>query len=220
MRKANAERETQSDKLNDPVVWYVYIMEKADGSLYIGQSNDLPTRVAEHAMGTGSEVTSGQSPRLVWFTHTHSRDNARAVEARLKRALAKTPQKIHKTIADFAQLVKMVRPEKTPQERMDEDKRYVRDMLKLFHYAPTNVFTGAPDRAACGWDGGPDGILVRVESHYLLSQLDSIYDRVLPIAGPAAAHSAMVTAGGGLPKEIVEYQLLPCKQCCGEGGPA
>ncbi len=69
----NKLRENTSDKASDPLVWYVYILELADGGYYIGQTNDLATRIAEHAVGGGAKATQGKAPRLVWFSHTHDR---------------------------------------------------------------------------------------------------------------------------------------------------
>ena len=38
-------------------MWFVYILECADGSLYTGITTDISRRVAEHKQGTGAKYT-------------------------------------------------------------------------------------------------------------------------------------------------------------------
>ena len=63
----NETRENKSDNKGAPLVWYVYIIELEDGGYYVGQTNDLPTRCAEHALGGGAKATATQKGKLVWF---------------------------------------------------------------------------------------------------------------------------------------------------------
>ena len=65
-----SERETASDSRFSPAVHYIYILRLQDESLYIGQTNDLVSRVAEHTIDAGAEATKGQKPQLVWFSHS------------------------------------------------------------------------------------------------------------------------------------------------------
>lgn len=48
-----------------PLCW-VYILQSADGALYIGQTNNLPERLRKHRLGLGSK-------------HTHDHGRARLV---------------------------------------------------------------------------------------------------------------------------------------------
>ena len=48
-------------------MWYVYILECKDGSLYTGVTNDLERRFKEHQKGT-AHYTSYNSPKSVVYT--------------------------------------------------------------------------------------------------------------------------------------------------------
>jgi putative endonuclease len=49
-------------------IFYVYIVSNASMTLYVGVTNDLPSRVAAHIAGTGSAFTSRYHfDRLVYF---------------------------------------------------------------------------------------------------------------------------------------------------------
>ena len=62
---------------------YVYILKLADGSFYIGQTNNLSVRVTEHRDGIQSQ-TRGKGPRLVYFEYYESnRDEVRERENEL-----------------------------------------------------------------------------------------------------------------------------------------
>jgi putative endonuclease len=61
-------------------VWCVYLLRCADGTLYTGITNDLPTRLAAHASGKGARYTRGRGP----FAVLHS-EPARTRSAALRR---------------------------------------------------------------------------------------------------------------------------------------
>jgi putative endonuclease len=46
-------------------VWFVYIAECADGTLYTGIALDVPARIAEHDAGRGARYTRGRGPLTV-----------------------------------------------------------------------------------------------------------------------------------------------------------
>jgi predicted GIY-YIG superfamily endonuclease len=81
------------------VGWVVYILECADGTLYVGVTNDLERRVAAHAAGKGARYTRGRSPlRVVHVEAAPTRGDAQRREAAIrrlsreaKRALVVTP---------------------------------------------------------------------------------------------------------------------------------
>lgn len=68
------------------VCWFVYILRCADGTYYIGQTDDLEKRMTEHAAGKGSRHTAARLPvELVHSESFTSRAQAMARQAQLKR---------------------------------------------------------------------------------------------------------------------------------------
>jgi putative endonuclease len=67
--------------------FYVYILaSKVGGTLYIGVTNDLIRRVAEHRLGGGEGVTEKYDVvRLVYFEQFDDPENAIRREKRLKK---------------------------------------------------------------------------------------------------------------------------------------
>jgi putative endonuclease len=43
-------------------IWYVYILECGDGTLYTGITDDVQRRLAVHRSGKGAKYTRGRSP--------------------------------------------------------------------------------------------------------------------------------------------------------------
>ncbi|AOS44732.1 GIY-YIG nuclease superfamily protein [Lacunisphaera limnophila] len=65
---------------------WVYILQTADGALYIGQTRDIGERLRKHRHGLGSKFTTDHSgPRLVFCEGTMSLDEAVVREHQLKR---------------------------------------------------------------------------------------------------------------------------------------
>ena len=63
----------------------VYLLRCADGSYYVGQTDDLPRRLAEHEAGEGSSWTTKRLPvELVWSESFGTRDEALAAERQIK----------------------------------------------------------------------------------------------------------------------------------------
>jgi len=68
------------------MAFYVYILRCADGSCYVGQTDDLDRRMAEHEAGEGSSWTAKRLPvTLAWSTNLATRDEATEAEAQIKR---------------------------------------------------------------------------------------------------------------------------------------
>jgi len=62
-----------------------YLLRCADGSYYVGSTRDLPTRLAQHASGMGSEYTSKRMPvELVWAAEFDRIDDAYFLEKRIQ----------------------------------------------------------------------------------------------------------------------------------------
>jgi putative endonuclease len=53
---------------NNSQMWYVYIVECSDGTLYTGYTNDVDARVAKHNAGKGAKYTRSRRPVIVCYT--------------------------------------------------------------------------------------------------------------------------------------------------------
>lgn len=80
-------------------VWYVYIIECSNGSLYTGITTDVQRRYAQHARGAGARYTRAWPPRrlLACFAHADRASASRAeyaikqLDAAQKRRLCADP---------------------------------------------------------------------------------------------------------------------------------
>jgi predicted GIY-YIG superfamily endonuclease len=65
---------------------FVYILRCADGSYYVGKTDDLLTRLAEHQSGAGADYTSARRPVEMVYAEEHSTSSsAQERELQLKR---------------------------------------------------------------------------------------------------------------------------------------
>ena len=65
---------------------FVYILQSADGALYIGQTVNVAERLRKHRYGLGSKFTLDHAqPRLVFHEGPMSPETAVSREAQLKR---------------------------------------------------------------------------------------------------------------------------------------
>ncbi|GLR46897.1 GIY-YIG nuclease family protein [Sphingomonas astaxanthinifaciens] len=65
--------------------FWVYMLRCSDGSYYVGQTDDLEKRLAEHQDGLHEGYTRRRRPvRLVWSESTGRREEALAFERRIK----------------------------------------------------------------------------------------------------------------------------------------
>lgn len=66
--------------------FFSYMLRCADGSYYVGSTDDLEKRIAEHKHGEGCEWTHRRLPvDLVWSQEFPTREEAREAEHRIKR---------------------------------------------------------------------------------------------------------------------------------------
>jgi putative endonuclease len=66
-------------------MWFVYILECSDGSLYTGITNDLSRRLKEHKDGVGAKYTKSHPVvRCVYSESCDSRSSALRREAAIK----------------------------------------------------------------------------------------------------------------------------------------
>ena len=69
-------------------MYWVYVLENAEGRFYIGSTNDLARRIEEHncAEKTGTKYTHKNGPwKLVWSEQHDSRSSAVRQERAIKR---------------------------------------------------------------------------------------------------------------------------------------
>ncbi len=67
-------------------MWYVYILECADSSLYTGITNDLEKRFSEHKKGEGGRYTRSHKPiRIIYSEKVISHSVALKREAEIKK---------------------------------------------------------------------------------------------------------------------------------------
>lgn len=67
-------------------VWYVYILECEDGTLYTGVTTDIARRLEEHKNGEGAKYTRSRGAKRIVYTETcESRSSASRREAEIKK---------------------------------------------------------------------------------------------------------------------------------------
>lgn len=67
-------------------MWYVYVVECSDGTLYTGVATDLDKRLEEHNIGIGAKYTRGRRPvKIVHFEEYGSRSEACRREYQIKQ---------------------------------------------------------------------------------------------------------------------------------------
>ena len=89
---------------------WVYIIECADGSYYVGSTLDLERRISEHNLGLGAKYTriSRRRPvRLVWSAHFDRIDDAFWFEKQVQDwSRAKRQALIEGRIQDLSELAR------------------------------------------------------------------------------------------------------------------
>lgn len=66
--------------------FFAYILRCSDGSYYVGHTDEVERRLAEHETGAGSGYTASRQPvQLVWFQEFPTREEAKAAEVQLKK---------------------------------------------------------------------------------------------------------------------------------------
>jgi putative endonuclease len=67
-------------------MYYVYILECNDKTLYVGSTNDVDKRVAAHNAGKGAKYTRGRRPVVLRYSESFAtKGEALKREAALKR---------------------------------------------------------------------------------------------------------------------------------------
>ncbi len=67
-------------------VWFVYIIECSDGTLYTGISNNVENRINTHNKGKGAKYTKNRRPVVLKKTFkTNNRSEASKLEFKIKK---------------------------------------------------------------------------------------------------------------------------------------
>ena len=76
-------------------MWYVYLLECSDSSLYCGITNDIENRIATHNSGKGAKYTKVRLPvKLYWFEEQPDRSAASKREYQIKKLSRKEKIKL------------------------------------------------------------------------------------------------------------------------------
>jgi len=66
--------------------FFTYMLRCSDKSYYVGHTDNLERRLAEHDTGANGGYTAARRPvHLVWFDESPTREEAKVVEAQLKK---------------------------------------------------------------------------------------------------------------------------------------
>lgn len=67
-------------------MWFCYILECSDGTLYTGITNDLEMRIKTHNLGKGAKYTRNRLPvKLKWSKIVENRSEASKLEYQIKK---------------------------------------------------------------------------------------------------------------------------------------
>ncbi len=70
----------------DKTIWFVYLLQCADGTLYCGVTTNLERRIDQHNRGRGARYTRGRAPvTLLGHAPFLGRGEAQRVEYRIKQ---------------------------------------------------------------------------------------------------------------------------------------
>ena len=90
------------------LLFYTYMLQCADGSYYVGQTDDLEKRIFEHQEGGKCAYTEARRPvKLVWSQEFASRLEALTAESQIKKwSRAKKQALIRSDFAAVSQAAK------------------------------------------------------------------------------------------------------------------
>lgn len=76
-------------------MWFTYIIECADGSLYTGSTNNVEARFKEHLAGRGARYTKSHKPvKVVYREAFETKSEALKREAKIKGMAKKEKEKL------------------------------------------------------------------------------------------------------------------------------
>lgn len=78
-------------------MFYIYILECSDNTLYTGYTNDLDNRIKVHNLGKGAKYTRVRLPvRLVYFEEFNNKSDACKREYYIKQMTRKQKEELIK----------------------------------------------------------------------------------------------------------------------------
>ena len=138
------------DQANGTWLFYTYMLELDDGAdYYVGHTDDLKARVAEHGLGN-TAATAGRAIRLVWFETRSTREDAAKLEARMKRAVKRSPERVRPFCRTFRSLCELIVPRPTLEELEQESRERESRMMGAMHFNTGMGYYGRTP-AFCGW---------------------------------------------------------------------
>ena len=90
--------------------FFVYILKLEGGNFYVGQTNELRSRLSEHRDQKTVSI-AGRNPKLQYFEILPTRKAAELREAELKRLRDSNPRQIRRMIISFQDLIREVQLE-------------------------------------------------------------------------------------------------------------
>ena len=88
--------------------YYIYILRLQNSRLYVGSTNNLSRRLAEHCSGSGGKTTADSSPtHLLYYESFSDRQSALQRERQIKRW--SRAKKIALVNGDLAELKRLAR---------------------------------------------------------------------------------------------------------------
>ena len=83
-------------------MWYLYILQCGDGSLYTGITTDVEKRLEAHNAGKGAKYTKTRRPvKLVYQEQFETKEEAMSREYHIKQLSRKEKMKLMKEKIDF-----------------------------------------------------------------------------------------------------------------------
>lgn len=77
-------------------MWYCYIIECSDGTLYTGITNNVDVRISKHNSGKGAKYTRSRLPVVLkWSKSFETKSEASKEEWRIKQLSRIEKQKIY-----------------------------------------------------------------------------------------------------------------------------
>ncbi|HUU87573.1 MAG TPA: GIY-YIG nuclease family protein [Candidatus Glassbacteria bacterium] len=68
------------------MIWFVYLVECSDGTIYTGATNDVEKRIVKHNKGQGAKYTKSRRPvKLLKFIKCDSKKEALSLEYHIKQ---------------------------------------------------------------------------------------------------------------------------------------
>lgn len=83
-------------------MYYVYVLECSDNSLYAGYTNDLDNRLKVHNQGKGAKYTRGRLPvKLLYSEAIEDKSDALKREYKIKQMTRKQKEELIKVNSKF-----------------------------------------------------------------------------------------------------------------------